>query len=177
MKKEDDIYHSIDNLAGILQYTMNKNGEMIKLEEELNIIEKYMELQNLRTGGRFTYTTNFSPEVLDCSIIKFIIQPIVENCVLHAFGERKTDCIICITAEINGDKLLLRVIDNGIGMGSEQLNRFFSSKTSNVDIQEHLGLSTIDERIRLQFGNSFGLSIDSDEGGTTILYLLPLIRD
>jgi two-component system sensor histidine kinase YesM len=183
IKKADNIVDSIDALADILKYSMDKGKEFVTLEEEVHSIKSYVSLQNYHYGSRFVLLENISQDLFECQVIKFILQPIVENSILHAFKEKKSNCVISIRAiceERNAEKrLILSVSDNGIGMSKEQIEEFDISRKKGYrrkNKESGIGFLNVDERIRIQFGTDFGLSITAEpDKGTTVWYTLPLL--
>lgn len=183
IKKADNIVDSVDALADILKYSMDKGKEFVTLEEEVHSIKSYVSLQNYHYGSRFVLLENISQDLLECQVIKFILQPIVENSILHAFKEKKSNCVISIKAiceERNAEKyLILSVSDNGFGMSKEQIEEFDVSRKKGYrrkNKESGIGLLNVDERIRIQFGNTYGLAITGEANkGTTVWYTLPVL--
>ena len=181
LKKADNIVDSINSLADILRFSMDKSKEYVLLREEIHTIRSYVSLQNYQHGSRFILFEKISPELLEYEIIKFILQPIVENSVMHAFPQRKQGCEIRIEGSLQQKEgrevLLLSVSDNGVGMSEADIACFVYTKQHGYrrEVEKSgIGLLTVDERIHIQYGDPYGLSITSEEKvGTTVWYTLP----
>jgi len=184
LKKADNIVDSINSLADILSFCMDKSREFVRLREEVHTLQSYVSLQNYQFGSRFTLFEAIKSELLEYEVIKFILQPIVENSVLHAFPDRLHGCEICIKGSLEQregkEVLVLAVSDNGVGMSQKEIEKFEHAKRHGYrrDAEKYgIGLLTVDERIHIQYGDPYGLSITSEEHvGTTVWYILPVLR-
>lgn len=184
IKRADNIVDSINCLADILRFSMDKSREYVRLREEIHTLQSYISLQNYQHGSRFTLFEVLNPALLEYEVIKFILQPIVENSVLHAFPNRNQGCEIRIEGSVEQregrEVLLLAVSDNGVGMSKAEIASFAYAKQHGYRRsaeKQGIGLLTVDERIHIQYGDPYGLSITSEEGiGTTVWYALPVLR-
>jgi two-component system sensor histidine kinase YesM len=179
IRKEDNITDTIDSLVKMLEYSIRGDREFVSLGEELDMIRNYLHIQNYRYGEDFEVSIGIPRELESCRIIKFILQPIVENAFLHAFKNiRRKKKVIQISGMIAGEQLKLLVRDNGIGMTPElvlELNESFAfwDKKHTAGI----GLSNVYQRIKVEHGEEFGLYLESRPGkGTVVEYTLPLLR-
>lgn len=183
LKRADNIVDSINSLADILRFSMDKSREYVRLREEVHTLQSYISLQNYQHGSRFTLFEVINPALLEYEVIKFILQPIVENSVLHAFPNRIQGCEIRIEGSLEQregrEVLLLAVSDNGVGMSKTDIASFSYAKQHGYrrDAEKKgIGLLTVDERIHIQYGDPYGLSITSEEKvGTTVWYTLPVL--
>lgn len=176
-RQADNIVSSIDALANMMRYSMNRDAETVSLAEELDNIRSYVYIQNCRFGDRYQVKIQMDEELLDCRVIKFILQPVVENAVLHAFPEDKGT--IWIYGEEDGDTLRIYVEDNGTGIAPDVVEQFQRQKEQHRSEKKvtGIGLSNVDERIRVEYGPGYGISIENAEGqGTRVTYTLPVIR-
>lgn len=178
VRKADNIVDSIDALANMLKYSMRRGGELISLEEELDNIRSYVLIQNYRFGDRYQVKIQVEEELLSLRVIKFILQPVVENAVIHGFEQESGT--IWIYGEIDGDVLRLYVEDNGKGMDTDPL------VDSETGAEEHrdekkltgIGLRNVNERIQVAYGEACGIQVKSVLGkGTTVAYALPVLRE
>lgn len=184
LKKADNIVDSINSLADILKFSMDKSREYVRLREEIHTLQSYISLQNYQFGSRFTLFEEIKSELLEYEVIKFILQPIVENSVLHAFPHKVQGCEICIKGSLEQragrEVLLLTVSDNGVGMSHEAIATFEHAKRHGYrrEAEQYgIGLLTVDERIHIQYGDPYGLSITSEEHiGTTVWFILPILH-
>ena len=141
------------------------------LESELNIIDKYLYMIEVRFQGRITYKLEVSDDTKDCLIPKMILQPIVENSIFHGLDEIEEGGIIIIKTD-----LYITVTDNGIGFSEEALQNltrklgeeitFISNSPSGTS--DNIGVINIHNKIRLYEGNNYGISIDSAPNHTSV---------
>lgn len=183
IRKADNITQSINALSRMLHFSMDKSNDVVPLRTELEHIGDYVFIQNCRYGDCYEVSIQLAEELLDYRIIKFILQPVVENSIIHAFQERETG-LICITGQVQEDVLMLYVRDNGVGMSPEMAQALLPPQTETPDTQRNagkgltgIGLRNVQERIRASYGASYGLTVTSQEGeGTVVTYRLPLIE-
>ncbi len=178
IRKADNIVSSIDSLASILQYSLNRDKDMVTLREELEITRSYCDIQNLRYGDCYSLKVDVQGNAGELSVIKFIIQPIVENVFVHAFKNGSPGGIINIRAEVAENVLQIEVSDDGKGFPEEVIEEFNALKLSpGMDTGTFgIGISAVNERIRVAYGNEYGISICNNEaGGARVLYKLPVL--
>ena len=176
IRQAGNIVESIDALANMLKYSMNRGGDAVPLAEELANIRDYVFIQNMRYGERYEVVMDIADELQRIKVIKFILQPVVENAFIHAFEDNNGEGIIRIRGQKENGKLILCVEDNGKGM-----ERLDSAKALDegrgTDAKGKLtgiGLRNVEERIRVSYGEEFGLRIESKAGqGTKVIYTLP----
>ncbi len=162
------------DLADILR-TCISNEEFIPLSEELELLHRYIEIQRIRFPGKFTFRIEVPPELLDCIIPKFMLQPLVENAILHGLNNRESGTIR-ITAETLGDgRMRLAVTDNGCGISDDVLETL----TAGGSLRErgHLGLFNVDTILETHYGAESGLHFTNEpDGGATVSAILPISR-
>lgn len=169
-----------ENLAEILRYSISSEP-FTTLNQELLIIECYIQIQKIRFAGRFLYETEIPWQLENCLIPKMILQPLVENAILHGL-EGCTHGYICIYARSEDSgrneettRLNISVTDNGSGMSEEMLAWINSPNPPKRD--GHFGLYNIIQILKLYYGPEYGLSAWlNPEGGTTVTISLPLER-
>jgi two-component system sensor histidine kinase YesM len=180
MRNADNITDTINALSRILDYSMGRSGDMAPLSGELEMIRNYVHIQNYRYGENPEVRINIDEDLLECVIVKFILQPIVENSFIHAFRKMRGKKILSITGKKEGNCLKIFVRDNGIGMDGETLRKLRESLRRREEKSGRgIGLANVYQRIRAGYGpdSGFGISIESaGSGGTEIEYTLPFIR-
>ena len=129
-----------------------------------------MALQSLRHSGRFSLIKEIDSEILDMYTVKFILQPILENSIHHGFEPREDPGVVKITGFKDGERIGIRVTDNGVGMDSKTL-RDINLRLAGGASGGHIGLKNVHDRIQLHFGESYGLSVGHAPGGGTEVYL------
>ncbi len=164
------------NFIELLQVSTNREGEFGTLAEEISTLKKYIALQEFRLMNSFATEFNLAEETLSCRVPRLILQPFVENSILHAPSPEKTFCRIVIASELRGDELIISVTDDGKGIAPEVLENL-SAKSS--DKKTHggfsgIGVSNIRERLRLYYGDAGKVICESDgESFTKISIILP----
>lgn len=158
----------VSGLAKFYRLSLNQGNVYIPLEKELEQIETYLDIQKVKYADAFTVNFDIESEIKDNQVIKLILQPFVENIFKHAwFGDK---IAIRITGKRIGDRIELKVIDNGIGMRPDTVKNLLIGPSQ----QGGYGLKNVDDRIKLRYGDEFGIHIGSIYGGgTTVQILLP----
>lgn len=161
---------SIRYLADFYRASLSKGRQVITVEEELSILENYMKIQKLRFSDTLEITYDIDPDIQQCQIIKLILQPLVENAIHHGRCEDKV-LHIQVQGGIKGDRLYFEVRDDGAGIEPEQLEKLRRELKTQ---QEGFGLKNVDIRIKLHYGQEYGVSISSQTGkGTQIHVEIP----
>ena len=183
--KISDMAYSLGKMFNIM---VNKGHSMLTVEKELEHVKLYVHLQNNRYNDRFDLKIDLDDEdLLQLRTLKLILQPIVENIILHGFTKEQEDCTIRIGVYISHGMLVYDVEDNGIGISKDELDSIRESlKEQNVieyDEQNAklrrnsgrgIGLQNVHQRIGLYYGNQYGLEIFSREGeGTEVIIRIP----
>ena len=178
IRKADNIRESIDALAAILKYSMTSDDEAVELSRELEVVESYCHIQNMRFGNSIQLLIDMPEELKRYRIIKFILQPTVENCFKHAFKNEARSGSISIRGMLGGSCLVITITDDGVGFSGPVLDAFPDTRLepSHGEHENGLGLSIIDQRIRVAYGGKFGISLrNSSQGGASVKYRLPAI--
>lgn len=178
IRKQDNIVESIDALTDMLQYSMNKGSNEVTLKQELDSIQAYIYIQNLRYGGRCKLDIRIQEELYYCRMLKFSLQPIVENCIIHGFKDMNTEGLIIIDGREKYGKLNLYVRNNGTLIPDEEVRRFESEKeNSHRDVKKvtGIGMTNVDEIIQATYGEDYGLHISKVNDMTVVEYVLPYV--
>lgn len=162
------------SLAAILRAAIS-GDEIIPLDQELDLVERYVEIQSIRFGDRFTCEIDVQERFRGCLVPKLAIQPLVENAILHGVSDLEEGYIKLWAEEQDGD-LLLNVSDNGPGIPPDILDKL-NSPEKRVQ-GGHLGLNNVDSIIRLHYGERYGLTARVlPEGGSQVTLRLPMNRE
>ncbi|SDX94158.1 two-component system, sensor histidine kinase YesM [Paenibacillus sp. CF384] len=171
-------------LGKLFHYSIKGSG-YVTLDQELNAVKSYIYLQLIRFEDRFDVTYQFTDEALQVSVLKMILQPLVENAVFHGLEPKTSKGNLTITGEVeNGRTLVLRISDDGMGVDEETLRRIQSKlleKTSSLSRDgqdssdsDSIGLLNVNNRLRLAYGFQYGLTFESEAGhGTCITLTMP----
>jgi len=176
----EEIRKMADALSLMFRYSI-KGGEIVTLREEIEIVEAYLDIQQVRFAGRFSVQRDYDPACYDISMIKMIVQPIVENAIFHGIEPslKKGTLTIGCRLEAGGD-LILWVWDDGVGMDADKLDRIRrsldGSGSPDPTNRNHIGILNVHDRIRFTYGDSYGITaIDSDpERGTKVTIRMPV---
>ena len=162
-----------ENLAVILRKSISSKP-FIQLREELDTIESSIKIQKIRFAGRFLYETEVPDMLEDCVIPKMILQPLVENAIIHGL-DGCANGYICIYAAQKDGILRISVTDDGCGMGQEMLDWMNSPNPAKRD--GHLGLYNVIQILKLYYGEEYGIQAESDTSGTTVTIRLPAKKE
>ena len=157
------------DLAALLRFSISQ-AEFVTLEEELEFIDRYLEIQYIRFEDRFACEIDVEERFQHCELPKLVLQPLVENAIIHGVADQ-TEGYITITAwEETGD-LVICVQDNGCGIPTETLGKL----KSGGEPGKHLGLYNVNQILRLHYGQGYGVSAASAPGqGSRVMIRLPL---
>ena len=162
-------------LSNLLKNMAKGNGSHIPLSDEIHLIEAYDSIQQVRYMGMYDIEYDIPEDTARYRIIKFTLQPLVENAIFHGIEPKGEYGTIRITAEKDDENLYIHVIDDGIGMDETELANVFSVSRHDKTNMTGVGVRNVDERLKLTYGPSSGLSFESEKGnGTTVTVKLPL---
>ncbi|NQX59548.1 sensor histidine kinase [Paenibacillus qinlingensis] len=184
--KTPQISEVVSALVRLLQASLGKKGDFITLRDEIGLTHDYMEIQRFRYGDRIGIDMQVDDITLGCLVPRMLLQPLVENAIIHGIGPTKREGTITIRTWLDRDLLFCQVEDNGVGMqvgegasaweamvatgtGDAQANRMLKERMSGV------GISHIREKIKLIYGPEYKMHISSKPGeGTTVRMFLPI---
>jgi two-component system, sensor histidine kinase YesM len=152
-----------------------KEDTIIRIRDEIKYCKLYLELFKIRYEGKLSVNMEVDETLLDCGIIKHIIQPVMENYIIHGFDARREDNLVTVLCYSEDSVISIEVNDNGKGICSEDLLKI-RKDLQNYDInhKSSIGLRNVNERIKLIYGNDFGMNITSKEGtGTSVTLRIP----
>ena len=157
------------DLAALLRFSISQ-AEFVTLEEELEFIDRYLEIQYIRFEDRFACEIDVEERFQHCELPKLVLQPLVENAIIHGVADQ-TEGYIKITAWEEAGDLVICVQDNGCGIPAETLEKL----KSGGEPGKHLGLYNVNQILRLHYGENYGVSADSAPGqGSRVMVRLPL---
>lgn len=154
------------------------NGEKyICLREEIEYVKLYVQIQQIRYSGAFSVEYIISENIMKLRILRFILQPIIENAIHHGLEAVKSGGVIEISAEAAEAMLIVKIADNGVGIEDTVLERLNMQLDGSIN-KKSIGMMNVHERIRLEYGAEYGLTLETVKNiGTTIYIKLPLIED
>ena len=162
------VSHGIDALSSLLQSTLIKKDELIPFDDELRNLKNYCDIQQLRYAGRFEMEYQIEDAAGYWTVPRFILQPLVENSILHGTADEDDFVTITVRATVSENLLTIHISDTGCGFDPSAI------KEKNSERFPGIGLSNVDERMRLHYGNEYGLTIESAPGiGTQCILCIP----
>ena len=153
----------IRRLGGLLRKSIQAGNEEIPLQEEIKLVEDYLCIQAFRHGNRIQYALCISDEACGVRVLPFLVQPLVENAIVHGLEHSEQPGMIRINALCEGTDLFIEVIDNGVGMTPERLAQVRASLDEDAS-DLHIGVRNVHLRIRIRYGAPYGLSIEHEPG-------------
>ena len=168
MKGVDEVGEMTSALGNLMRYSLNRK-DFVTIGEELKNLQDYIGIQNVRYGDRMTIRFNIQNGVQSCYIPKLLIQPILENAIVHGVEDKLEPGNIEIRIYYEGDDLYVVVEDDGVGMTQEAIEILISEDLSPKYGHTSIGVNNVNRRIQSVFGRDYGLMIQSQLGaGTTI---------
>lgn len=169
LKRYDDAYAMIDALSRFYKINLSKGDDFITIEKNLVMLKSYVDIQQMRFGGEFEYIYSADPEIMQWKILKFALQPLVENAINHGIHGFTTEGIINLDIVRTGEKeIKITLMDNGRGMSKEALKKAISGEEGRNG--KSFGLFATLHRLQYCYGDRIWWSIESEEnGGTTII--------
>jgi len=173
----------VQDLSDLFRYSLNKGRFIVSLDEELDHVNKYLTLQKLRFGDTFRVMFEVDADLLSMNILRLTVQPLVENAILHGLEDKIGERLIQIYAKSYANEIWIYVEDNGKGMESrkvDEMNAMLGENPGtmlNSTTRDLVGIYNVNSRIKLYYGNEYGISISSaPDEGTVVKVVLPLNR-
>lgn len=173
IKQANEVGEMVSSLGAILEASIGRDEDFIPLRRELEYIRNYVILQKLKYNEKLQLEIDVDERLLDCRVIKFLLQPIVENSIYHGIDQKAGTGTIRIAARATErGELAIAVADDGLGMSGEALQALRDKLEEPPDRPSaSVGLRNIHQRIRLHYGEAYGLSVESEEGSGTLVEL------
>ncbi len=176
LKKDTPVSKILSMLAELVHAVYQVNEYLIPLSQELHYSKTYMQIQSMRYNDSFNVEWDISEDTLDCHIIKFSMQPILENAITHGLMPLGCNGTIRVSAFKENNALIIKVNDDGVGISYSKLTIIRNAlKLESLPDGKNIGLRNTQQRIQNVFGIDYGISIDSGGFGTTITINLPCI--
>ena len=174
---QKEIATVIEDFVELLQTCIRKKGAFLTVAEEVQILENYIHLQEFRNGEAYQTEYKIEREAEQCKIPRLLLQPLVENAIIHGLDIKKQKKRLLIEAYTSGSRLYLEVKDNGRGMSEEQIEELLKKKEKKPKGLTAVGIQNIQDRLKLYYGKQAKLSLESDEKGTIARIYLPVNRN
>ncbi|MBC7960282.1 MAG: sensor histidine kinase [Vallitaleaceae bacterium] len=170
-----DVVTMTSSLAKLFRISISKGNQFITLAEELEHIKSYLTIQKIRYGNKLEYNLEVDETLLKNKVVKIIIQPIVENAIYHGIKNMPGTGTIVIKVAREKEGMAITVSDDGVGMTQEQIDKILRKVYNKEKDSQGVGISNVVERIKLNYGEEYGLQFMSEPyGGTQVKIILPI---
>lgn len=183
----EDVSGMVGALSRLFRIGLSKGQDYIPLDSELEHMTSYLQIQQTRYRDRLQYTLNIPEELRDLFVLKLLLQPLIENAIYHGIKGRRGPGHIRVEARLEHNRLLLTVQDNGAGMSNERLaemQHLLEAPLASLEASspgmtgKSYGMLNVQARLRLSFGDEYGIMLESQEGeGTSVTIIHPLMRE
>ena len=185
IEEAEDISVMALALGDMFRYSIKTKGALVTLEKELAHVKNFVAIQQIRFDNGFRFEMDVPEELYSCRILKLILQPLVENALYHGLLHCNAGSSIYLSARKENKIIYFTVKDDGVGMASEtleQLQKLLEEKPKFGELSQHanesIGLKNINARIRLYYGEDYGLSVKSEQRcGTTVQIKIPELAE
>ena len=167
--------HATQCLAGIFRQNLERAGSLCPLIDEIQYIRMYLEMYKIMYPQHLRYVIEHDPDMDDIAVPAFLLQPIVENAIVHGISPKAEGGCVRITTGFKGERLIIQVEDDGCGFSQERLAAVFAHKSDEAGRKPRIGLYNVQQRIQLFYGPEYGIEIQTEEGkGTVCKISLPV---
>lgn len=172
---ENEGSHMISNLSKLLRIGLDTKEYMNTLRSELEHVRIYLEIQKVRYEDKFRVVYDIEEETLEAVLPKITLQPIVENAIYHGIKPTNKKCTLTIKSYISEDRVLIEINDDGTGIEEEKCSAINNElQTEYIKEENHIGIKNVNQRIKLSFGENYGIEIKSMvNSGTSIIIAIP----
>jgi len=176
--KNKEVAQMIYNLASMFRYSTYNNGSLVTIRDEIKHSKMYLSLCSTRYKGMLEYSIHIEDKYLDYLVPKFTIQPILENSINHGLRKGFRGNYIKITINEINENIEINIQDNGKGMSKDSINKIKDGLEKNIQKPNSIGLMNINNRLKLKFGEKYGIYINSRiNKGTTVTVKIPLLGE
>ncbi len=176
--EENKITEIVKPLSVLLSISADTETYLIPIEEELRHVNIYTYIATIIYGQRLNFSWNINPDIMQYKILKFTLQPLIENSISHGVKPKRRSGTITIDGDFHGDGIRFVVRDDGVGIAEDVLRSIRKELADeNIHKKNHLGINNVNQRLKLVFGSEFGLSIyNADSGGAVIEVNMPKVQ-
>ena len=174
-ERSKDAVEMVNALARLFRISISKGHELIPIGKEVEHARSYLMIQNFRYKNQFTYSFDIEEECLPYLCNKITLQPIIENAIYHGINRMVDEGEIRIRIYGEGDDIVFSVSDNGVGMSKEQCGNILKSEPGD---QTGIGIKNVNDRIKIYFGEEYGITIESEpDEGTCVSIRMPKVEE
>jgi two-component system sensor histidine kinase YesM len=177
-KKTDQVVEIVSALSGFFRISLSKGMDWITIAEEAERIRNYLTIQKMRYRDILDYVIEIDERVQQNTILKLILQPLVENALYHGIKNKRQGGTIFVRAMPRGsEEVVLTVEDDGIGFTPDKLAKLqaeLENDSGDIELESGFGIGNVNKRIRLYYGKPYGLSVQSEYNtGTCVTLVIP----
>jgi two-component system sensor histidine kinase YesM len=181
-KKNDQVIEIVSALSNFFRISLSKGQDWITVREEIERTKSYLTIQKIRYRDILDFQIEAEEQVLKNTVLKLVLQPLVENALYHGVKNKRQGGTIILRAKQNGeDEVVFEVEDNGIGFTPSKLAQVraeLAADTGDIRMESGFGIGNVNKRIKLYYGKQYGLSIESEYNmGTRVRLVIPTIQD
>ena len=181
-KKTDQVVEIVSALSSFFRISLSKGMDWITIGEEVERTRSYLTIQKMRYQDILDFKIEMDDDVSGNTVLKLILQPLVENALYHGIKNKRNGGTIVVRAKRKGEReVLLEVEDNGIGFTPDklaQLQAELNDDSGDIKLESGCGIGNVNNRIRLYYGKQFGLSVRSAYNtGTCVTLVIPAITE
>ena len=174
-ERSGDAVEMVNALARLFRISISKGHELIPIGKEVEHARSYLMIQKFRYKNQFTYSFDIEEKCLPYLCNKITLQPIIENAIYHGINRMVDEGEICICIREDKDDILFSVSDNGVGMSREKCEEILKSEPGE---QTGIGIKNVNDRIKIYFGEEYGITIESEpDEGTCVRIRMPKVEE
>lgn len=176
-KKNEEVVIMTASLARLLRQSISNEDELVPLATELGHVKSYLTIQKMRYKDKLEFSVEYEPSVATVPIIKLVLQPLVENAIYHGLKYKENRGMLRVHAYEQGNCVVVEISDNGVGMSPQTLEHIFEKHKVNYG-SNGVGVYNVQNRLKLYYGEDYGISYSSIEGeGTIVTVKIPRFRE
>jgi two-component system sensor histidine kinase YesM len=182
MNRQYELSDALTSLGALFRYNINSDSRCVTLKQEIEHVRNYVSVMKIRYSDRIELKIDLPVAFMGIKVPKVLLQPLVENCFSHSFNSSANKFIIEISAVMNNKIISINITDNGAGIDGEKLKAINNSLQNNTLIvgakNNGVGLTNVNRRIRMEFGGTYGIRLESGMNqGTNVILTLPVSED
>jgi len=174
-KDFDRATHMVEALGKFFRLSLSHGKEMVLIRNEIKHVKNYLFIQQFRHGEEYEYIIDVEDhEIMDKHIPKLILQPIVENAIYHGLLPSEKKGLVIVKGYRENKNIYFKIVDNGVGIPAakvDEINKILTGRLETDDQQKYFGLRNVDQRLKLMYGGSSGLRVESVEGEKTTVII------
>lgn len=176
ISRQENIVKITESFMRLLSSALGKTGMIVSIKEEIENVRNYIHIMKIRFGDKFETEYEIDESIEGLMMLNFLLQPVVENSIIHGFSEKESGGIISIKGYCSNNKVIFEILDNGSGMTEDTTKKLLKEKQEHEKGFLSMGVYNVNQRIKLNYGREYGLRIESKSGEYTRITLeLPVL--